>query len=271
MHATLPRSVNSNSLIQATLKEALEPQLPPTLVDIINDYADIDYTEALGNFEHNKYGYIAPSPHNNAIAKAMKLALTSAECDPKIKRYLFNDGRKCRNVLFDVLTEIHKEGLRINLDNTDLSGCNFSDLDLSNMTAKSSSFVKCNLQRSILKGADLTGSVFFSCMAQQADFRHALLRNTTWTRVWMLRTNLVKADMTDAMMKGLCFVGTWVGGLVTNDTILKNVIRDADESHPFSKLIDGSSIVGMYSTGTGLSLQVRLTSYLSGLEKDFGF
>jgi len=202
----------------------------------------------------------------------MKLALTSAECDPKIKRYLFCDGRDCRHVLVDVLSEIHKEGLRVNLDNTDLSGCNFSELDLSNMSAQGASFVHCYLCRSILKGADLTGAVFFYCNARQADFRNATLTNTTWTKTSMFRTMLIKADMTKARLNKMYFVGTWVSGLITDDALLNEVLRDAaDATSPYMTWIEGSSISGLYSTGAGLAHQDRFARYLNHIERGFEF
>jgi len=265
------RPVQTDTLLHTTLEEALQPHLPTTLVNLVNGYAATDYSEALLSIEYNKYGRYIDNARNAGILKAMQLALTSADCDPKIKRELFAARTNSRGLLDDVIESIHKEGLRINLDNTDFSGLDLGDLNLGNMTAKGASFVRTRLSRSVFRGANLTGASFTCCLIRRSDWRHTTLIGTTWHRVELALTDMSYADLSGAMMVRTAFLGTFVNKLLTDDVLLKNVIRASNDATSLFKLLGEAKIVGVYSTGIGLDMALQDLAQHTVTQLDLGF
>src|SRR5512139_3852612 len=100
------------------------------------------------------------------------------------------------------LAEVHRNWRlgRVNGQRLMLSECNLSKLDLSHMDFTDAYMVRCNLERSTLRGtlfrgAILTGTIFDEADMTGANFERADMRGAVFHGSDMTRTALSAADL----------------------------------------------------------------------------
>jgi uncharacterized protein YjbI with pentapeptide repeats len=236
--------------ITTALLTASEQPIPTVLTDMISEYAYVDYSVALEQFDIDKTGEITDTEKNKAIKEMIERAITSSDCDPRIKHQIFSLGTPynatMRAALIDIIERLQTQGIQINLDGTDLSGCDLSRFDLRNMTAKGASFVQTSLIGTQLGGADFTGSTFFDAFISRTELRDTILKDTFWTRSAITDTVLIRTDLTGAKMTGMIFANDDASQIKTGDPVLQKVFDMLDDNRIG---LFGVEMSGTYSTG----------------------
>jgi len=240
--------------ISTAFVTASQQPIPTVLTDMISDYAQFDYSIALERPDTNKLGLLSRTQKNERIMEAIYKALSSAECDPRIKHKIFalgslNDS-PTRYALEQVVSRLQADRIQINLDNTDLSGCNLSQFDLSGMTAKGASFALTSMIFTLLVGADLTGATFFETYICRAELIDATLKDTHWTRSAITESDLTRVDLSGAKVNQLIFAEVNVSKAHSSDPAFREVINRIE--HRSVSIFD-RQISGTYSSGSGFT------------------
>jgi len=215
--------------ITTAFQTAAQQPMPTTLVDMIADYAYSDYAAALERYDvHKKNHEIISTDKNKRINEAIQHALTSFDCDPRIKTKIFSatiGNNLRRGELVNVIAQIQASGVQIVLDNTDLSGCDLSRFDLRGMSAQGASFVATRMAQTALKGANLTCATFFCADISHTQLHDTILANTRWTRSLIVDSDLHRVDMTGANMTMLILRNVDVVHVNTGDPKLQPIMN----------------------------------------------
>lgn len=206
-----PMQKQISTCVSTTLSE-----LPVVLSDLVSQYA-VDFTVAESRLEYNRKNRL----QNPAVVAHIKDALISCECDPQIKRGIFQLAQDWgyKPQLNRILTEIRQQGYRINLDGVDLSNLNLTEYDLRGMSAVGANFSHSKLDDAQLDMADLTGVVVISASLE---------------RVGLVGATLYKACISDSNLKGARLNRVIACGMVivnvnTEDTTVTSMVSDNAE------------------------------------------
>ena len=248
------------SHLTTAFQTASTQHMPTCVTDLITDYAATDYSIALKEYDLSADGVIPNTARNRQINEMIALAITSPDCDPKIKstimakalsRSAFPYGAR-RAELCKIIQQVQSRQIQINLDNVDLSGLDLGGLNLRNITARGASFVSTLLNRTNLSGADLTAAVF-SKSALRPDMTGAILRNTKLFRTRIIRADLSHADLRGATFNSVIFSGLDFHSALIDDRNLQSAI-DAHKQISGLFFFRSTAILnGIYSSGRGFT------------------
>jgi uncharacterized protein YjbI with pentapeptide repeats len=120
-----------------------------------------------------------------------------------------------------ILNEMQREGLRINVDHTDLSFLDLRCLNLKGMTAVEAEFVCSNLSGAQIAHADLTKTNMIEANLSNTDLTGSSLRGAFLRQAKMANSTLRYVDFTDAF-----FDKTYISLEDTDVTDLTGVITE---------------------------------------------
>jgi len=195
-------------------------------------------------------------PH---VSAAIKYCLSAKEVDPKIKSKIISafvshhqkslEARKIRygtlnfyqytqqisvfpkiEALSTIFDEMRKEGLRINLDRTELNFLNLSGLNLNGMTAVEAEFVCSNLSFAQMAFSDLSKANMIETNLSNADLTGSMMREVILQKATLSNSKLRYVDVTDAMFDETCLSMkdtdcTELAGVITADASLKKILN----------------------------------------------
>lgn len=121
---------------------------------------------------------------------------------------------------------------RAALQDSDLTGGNFSEADFRASNLRSANLKESALSRANFQGADLTYAVLAGAIAVDAEFDGANLYSATLTGARFDRTNLAKADLRGAVLENaelneVDFSGAYMGGAKFSGASLQSARFDA--------------------------------------------
>jgi len=240
--------------LTTALQTASTQHLPTCVTDLIADYAAPDYSIALEKYDLDETYQVASTARNKEIGKMVGLAITSPDCDPKIKSHIFFNFTRNPNVrheLKKIVMEIQAQPVQINLNNVNLSGLNLIHLNLSKMTARGASFVRTNLNKVDLSEADLTGATFNRSDMCLTKLTGAILKNTHWIRTYLAETCLQMADLSGATMRSVFFYNSDLFNVNTDDQLLNTAINTNKKYHGLIFPRASAVLRGIHSTRYG--------------------
>jgi len=241
--------------LTTTLQTTSTHHMPTCVTDLIADYAAPDYSIALEEFDVDRFGEITNTARNTQIAQMIHRAITSPDCDPKIKSKImsaFRTGsedlvrpRALRDIIFRAQSLRHQ----INLDNVDFSGLVLRRLALGNMTARGASFIRTDITETDLTGADLTAAVFHRSRLFYPELEGTTLINTRWDTVQLAACDLVQADLRGATYRWMIFSDVDLHTAITDDQNLQSVINAHKRTIGISFFGPSAVLNGIYSSG----------------------
>ena len=184
-HTSFDSQISSVSILRTSLaiSEAV-PEFPGIVAELIGQYACEDSVWAEQPLKVD-FRTVIDSEENQTIKSAIKRALASSDCSPKIKRFIFKNvmdfNENIKNitgselnltdreklgensyiqVINELLTEMRCAKHPIILDNTDFSGINLTHLDLTGASAVSARFGSMGMEYLVWKGGDFSGAQF---------------------------------------------------------------------------------------------------------------
>ena len=243
------------SHLTTAFQTASTQHMPTCVTDLIADYAATDYSIALEEYDLSADYVISNSARNRKINEMISLAITSPDCDTKIKSKIISvlksiDISPRGSELLKVIRRIQSLGLQINMDNVDFSGLNLYDLDLSNMTARGASFIHTFLVSCNLTGADLTGAVLHKSNLICSNLTGAILRNTLWGRTLIDVSNLTRVDLSGTIFRSVIFAEIELQSVTTDD---QHLLAAIDAHKVRSYFFSSSRVRGIYSSGRGFT------------------
>jgi len=235
----------------------LATQLPQDVSNLISAYTEHDYSIALADFDVDQFGAVIDTAKNRQINHMVALAITSPDCDPKIKSKIISvlksyDVSPRGSELLKVIRQIQSRGLQINMDNVDFSATKLYDLDLSNMTAKGASFIHTFLVHCNLTGANFTGAVLHKSNLVYSDLTGAILRNTLWDRTLIDLSNLTRVDLRGAIFRSVIFADIEFESVTTDDQHLRAAI-DVRKVRFHFYFYSSARLSGIYSSERGFT------------------
>jgi len=169
---------------QLAMKTTLIEYLPTDVINIVDSY--FAFSDALEVLTLGSDGQPVDSESNRITSDAMKLALTSPQCDRDILRLIFKNAvdHGYGAFLNKLMADLRLDNQRIILDRVNFSGMDLSKLSFDSVSMRQTNFTAANLHETSLIAADLTqahglteatGQVTVNCMTvfTNAGFYHS--------------------------------------------------------------------------------------------------
>jgi len=139
---------------RTTLREVLNDD-PISIIEQYFLYSDATEVLTLGSD-----GKPVDSETNRIIIDSIKLAFSSGDCDRAIIRLIFQKAilNGYTQTLNLAINELHRAGKPINLNNTNFSGLDISNLDFSHVSIRQCNFTGTKMHDVRFVAADITGS-----------------------------------------------------------------------------------------------------------------
>lgn len=238
MHGFSPRdfSLTARQLQTSAAVSIALPELPTSLSDLVSQMAVPDFSPATQMLELSSDGVILQNHSNLQIISSIELALTasSSDCDPAIKATIFvnaskesRTGIKIVPYLAQIINTLKLKGLQIILDDVVLNNMDMNlatDMDLSGMSARGTTFDKIDMPCLKMDSVDFTGARFIDTSLRWA--------------------NISKSIITDAWFFNVEFHGTEASELTGNQSGIfdcgstdRNMLVQDDVTYQFDDVI----------------------------------
>jgi len=239
-------SILRTSLI---LRDAI-PEFPVHVAELVSQYACEDSFWAKQPLKTD-FRSVIDSEENRMIKSAIKKALTSEDFDPKVKRAIFKNMADFNEQLKDVCTsnerlsekeklgensyiqvinellcEIRGNNGSIRLDNTDFTGINICNLNLSGTSAVASKFESMKMEYVVWRCGNFSRAQFKDVNILQCRFKDSNFNRSIHCRSNFYLTELTAVQMFGVEFQNTKFDGAFVNRLLTDDTRLGKMIAE---------------------------------------------
>lgn len=143
---------------QVAMKSALDTFLSNDLINIIDSY--FAFSNAVEVLILGSDGKPVDSESNRTTTDAIRLALTSPQCDRDIIRLIFENAADhgYTDFLNILLNDLRFNQKKIILDNVDFSGLNLTNLNFDSASMQNANFTGASLDSASFVASDLTGA-----------------------------------------------------------------------------------------------------------------
>ncbi len=250
-HTSGDSQISSILILRTSLavSEAV-PELPGIVAELISQYACEDSVWAEQPLKTD-FRTVIDNEENQTIRSAIKRALASPDCDPKIKRSVFKNmmdfTENLKNITYsefnltdreklgengyiqvinELLTEMRTEISQIILDGADFSGVNLSHLNLTGASAVSTRFSSMKMEYLVWKCGDFSGAQFNDVNILQCRFKDSIFNKSIFRSACFYLTELTNVQMCGVEFQKTKFDGAFANRIVTDDRIFKQIIVD---------------------------------------------
>lgn len=223
------------------IRDVLECSTP-----LFNNIANIVIGYAMPDFSLAIISPRSISPDKvDEVRLAIRFALSSAWCDPAIKRQIFLNFSGPDNswewdidhavpeeswLLDDILNEIRMTDGQIILDHMDFSGLTLTHLDLSGASAVSARFSKTRFSEMQWTDGEFSGAQFHDCSINCCIFNRSNFRDVYFYNSRIVCSGFGEVDLRGSVFVKATFTFVCANGLLTDNQDLTTGIWHA----PFS-------------------------------------